>query len=206
MERLVEFLLYQQGSMPYWIAFFVLLGCGFGIPIPEDIILFAMGILAYMGLVDFKTSVVVCLAGVMIGDITIFLAGRFYGKKLLKKKFFSKIFTPQRMDVTKSFFVKWGNKIIFAARFMPGFRAPVFFSSGVFKVPFVVFVFYDGLAALLSVPIFIGAFYYFGDVVENVLKYVRAFEHGMIILIMSFTALMIIRYFYKQKKKKRRKS
>ena len=98
MDRLVEFLLYLQGPVPYFVAFAILLGCGLGVPIPEDIILFAMGLLSYYGLVDLKMSILVCFAGVMIGDGFVFMVGRLYGVKLLKKGIFAKLFHAERME------------------------------------------------------------------------------------------------------------
>ena len=45
---LFEFFVDSSGWAPYLIAFGVLLACGVGVPIPEDITLFAMGYLAYL--------------------------------------------------------------------------------------------------------------------------------------------------------------
>jgi membrane protein DedA with SNARE-associated domain len=44
---------------------------------------------------------------------------------------------------------------LFIGRFLPGLRAPIFFTAGSMKVPFVKFLFFDGLAALISVPVFV---------------------------------------------------
>lgn len=178
------------------------MGCGFGLPIPEDLTLFAMGLLSYYGIVDLKISIAVCFAGVMIGDAAVFWIGSHYGKRLLKKGIFAKLFHAERMDATKGLFSKWGNKAIFAARFMPGFRAAMFFSAGTFHVPFKIFFFYDGLAALLSVPLFVGGMYYFGDQVDRFFQIARKFEHGMAFVVVFIAVLLVVKHMVSKRREK----
>ena len=64
----------------YFTVFFILLICGFGVPIPEDITLVAGGIIAGLGFADVHTMVVVSLFGVLIGDGTMFTLGRIFGE------------------------------------------------------------------------------------------------------------------------------
>ncbi|MDD2343798.1 MAG: DedA family protein, partial [Tolumonas sp.] len=56
----------------YVAVFVMLLLCGFGLPIPEDITLVAGGIIAGLGYADVHTMFAVCMAGVLIGDGTMF--------------------------------------------------------------------------------------------------------------------------------------
>ncbi len=195
METLLEFLIYLQGPVTYLVAFGVLLACGLGVPIPEDITLFTMGILSYYGLTDLKTSIVVCLVGVLVGDSITFWVGRKYGTRLVKKGFLAKLFPPQRLSKTKDLFHKWGNKLIFAARFMPGLRAPAYFSAGTLNLPFRVFFFYDGLASILSVPLLVGAVYYFGDHLDRVIKIARSVQHGIAFTIATVILALVAKHY-----------
>ena len=45
---------------------------------------------------------------------------------------------------------------------------------GVLHLPYRVFIFYDGLASLISVPVIIGAVYYFGDNIDKVVEVIRS--------------------------------
>jgi membrane protein DedA with SNARE-associated domain len=45
--------------------------------------------------------------------------------------------------------------VLFVGRFLPGLRAPIFFTAGSTRVKYWKFFFFDGLAALLSVPFFV---------------------------------------------------
>ena len=61
MDRLVDFLLSFYGPTPYFLVLGILLLCGLGLPIPEDITLFPAGLLSYYGVTDVWGVIVVGL-------------------------------------------------------------------------------------------------------------------------------------------------
>lgn len=203
MDRLIDFLLNFYGPTPYLIVFGVLLACGLGLPIPEDITLFVAGVLSYYGVADLWVMIGVCLFGVMFGDSVIFLLGAKYGRRLTKKWLFHKLLPDERLEAVKKKFHERGNKLIFAARFMPGFRAPIFFSAGTLHLPFRVFFFYDGTAALLSVPAIVGAIYYFGDQLDQVIKVIQRVEHSIAFLIFGAILLILAKWYWTHRPLKR---
>jgi membrane protein DedA with SNARE-associated domain len=202
MEWLVDLLLNFYGPTPYVMIFGILIACGLGLPIPEDIALFAAGLLAYYGMTNLGAMIVVCFLGVVIGDTIIFTLGSTYGRKLTKKWFFHRLLPDERLNWVKEKFHQRGNKLIFVARFMPGFRAPVFFSSGVLHLPLRVFLFYDGMAALISVPTIIGAVYYFGDHIDTVVRFIRRLEHGIAFVIFAGLLLILGKWYITHRKLK----
>src|SRR4051812_2149087 len=101
MDGLVDFLLSFYGPTPYLLVFGILMACGLGIPIPEDIILFAAGLLSYYGVTQLGAMIAISLAGVLIGDSIIFMLGAVYGRKLTKKWFFHKMLPDERLDAVK---------------------------------------------------------------------------------------------------------
>lgn len=204
-ERLFEFLLYKPAEFPYIAAFLMLLACGLGLPMPEDVTLFLMGFAAYRGIADFKVSVVVCMFGVLLGDSIIYFVGRRYGMRLTKKGFLAKMLPPDRMGRTKEMFHRLGNKVIFAARFMPGLRAPTYFSAGTLHLPYRIFIFYDGLASILSVPLLIGATYYFGEHIENAIGIARRVQNGIVLLIVGIIGVFVVKHFIGKKIDRRRR-
>lgn len=156
MELLIDFF----SSYGYWAVFFVLLICGFGVPIPEDITLVSGGVISGLGYTNVHWMLVVSMIGVLVGDSTMYWLGRVYGEKILKFPLIRKIATPERFTQVQERFEKQGWKLLFVARFLPGLRAVVYLVSGITrKVTFTRFVLVDFFAAIISVPIWV----YLGD-------------------------------------------
>jgi membrane protein DedA with SNARE-associated domain len=203
MDRLVDFLLNFYGPTPYFLIVGILLLCGLGLPIPEDITLFAAGLLSYYGVTDVGVMIAICLFGVLAGDSAIYYLGFHFGRKLTKKWIFHKLLPDDRLAAVQGKFRKKGNRLIFAARFMPGLRAPIFFSAGTLHLPYRVFLFYDGGAALISVPAIIGAVYYFGDELDHVVRVIQRIEHGLgVVIILAVLAILAKWYITHRKLKK----
>jgi membrane protein DedA with SNARE-associated domain len=195
MDKILDILLSFYGPSPYFLLFGILLICGLGLPIPEDITLFAAGLSAYYGLTNLWLTILICYFGVILGDLIIFCLGAVYGRKLTKHWLFHKLLPDERLNTVRTQFHSKGNKLIFVARFMPGLRAPIFFSAGTLHLPSRVFLFYDGLAALLSVPTIIGAVYYFGDELDKVVRVIQKIEHS-IVLVVAMVVLAILGKWY----------
>ena len=59
---------------------------GLGLPIPEDIMLLAAGVLVHRGEVTYVEALLACAVGVFIGDTTIFLLARRLGPAALERR------------------------------------------------------------------------------------------------------------------------
>lgn len=203
MDQLVDFLLNFYGPTPYFLILGMLMLCGLGLPIPEDVTLIAAGVLCYYGMTNLGTMIGVALFGVMLGDTLVFFLGHHFGRRLTRKWLFHKLLPDDRLYAVQKKFHRRGNKLIFAARFMPGLRAPIFFSAGTLHLPFRIFWFYDGLAAMISVPLIIGAVYYFGDQVDHVVRAVRRFEHGVFFVLLVIIGTIVGKWYITHRKLKR---
>ncbi|MEI8348464.1 MAG: DedA family protein, partial [Pseudomonadota bacterium] len=204
-EALFDYLADLSGPFPYLLIFFALFLCGFGVPIPEDIILITAGYLAYEAENSLAWMIIVGLSGVLIGDCVIFYLGKRYGLRLTQFWPFKQLLHPERIDQIREKLSIHGNKLIFAARFLPGLRAGIFFCSGCFGVPFKVFFFYDGMAALISVPAIVGLTYHFGEHIDRAINVIRHVENGIIFVILSIVLLIFLKWWiprYWQSRKK----
>jgi membrane protein DedA with SNARE-associated domain len=190
----------HSGPVPYLIVLALLLACGFGLPMPEDVILFAAGMMSYYGAADVWVMVGVCFMGVVAGDSSVYLIGSFYGRRLRKTSLVKRLLPPARLRVVRKRLHEQGNKVIFAARFMPGLRAPVFFTSGTLHLPMRIFLFYDGLAALISVPTIVYATYFFGDHVDRVVRWVKRIQFGVVGTIVFIIAVLALKSWWGHKK------
>lgn len=202
MDRIVDLLLSLYGPTPYLLVFGILVICGLGLPIPEDITLFAAGLAAYYGLTSLWGIILVSYAGVIFGDSIIFLLGATYGRKLTRRWFFQKLLPNDRLNAVRREFHKRGNKVIFVARFMPGLRAPIFFSAGTLHLPYRLFLFYDGFAALISVPVIISAVYYFGDELDKVVRIIQKVEHGIFFVVIAIILAVLAKWYITHRKLK----
>lgn len=203
MDSLVDFLLNFYGPTPYALIFGILLLCGLGLPIPEDVTLFAAGVLSYYGITNLWLTIGLCIVGVLMGDSTIFFLGSRFGRKLTRRWFFAKLLPEERLNAVAKKFKKRGNRLIFAARFMPGLRAPIFFSAGLLHLPYRVFLFYDGSAALISVPTIIGAVYLFGEKLDSIIRRIQKLEHGVMFVAFVSVAAMAGKWYITHRKLKR---
>jgi len=85
----------------YFAVFIVLLVCGFGVPIPEDITLVAGGIISGLGYTNVHWMFAVGMAGVLVGDGIMFGAGRLYGERVLRFRPVARVMTPERFAATQ---------------------------------------------------------------------------------------------------------
>jgi membrane protein DedA with SNARE-associated domain len=204
MDLIVDFLIDYYGPVPYLVIFLILLGCGLGVPIPEDVTLIAGGILTYYGVCDVWVMIGVSLLGVMIGDSFIFWLGHKYGRKLLKKRPFRYFLDESKVEAIRKRLQNHGGKLLFSARFMPGVRSTIFFVSGLAHLPYRKLLIYDGGAALISVPTIIYSVYYFGDFLESVIKWIKKVEGGIVVVIVLAVAIVFFRYWWKKRQAARK--
>ncbi len=201
MELLIWFadLMRPYGTQSYFVMFGVLIACGFGFPMPEDVVLIAGGLLASQGIVDEYVVFIVTMAGVLIGDSSIYFLGRKYGENIKNIGVFKKIITPARSERIEKALQKYGDKVIFIARFLPGLRTPIFLSTGIYRVPYWKFFALDGFAALISVPAWIWVGYAFGNNLEALEKKISQMQMGLYSILGVVIVLIILIFWLKKK-------
>lgn len=160
--------------------FVILMLCGLGLPMPEDVALLAGGFLAHKGVTRYPITLVVALLGVITGDNSLYFIGRGVGSNLLAyfglKKSESPLDDPSsRMNRLHEFMLRHGHLAIFYARFFAGFRALVYLSAGSLGVPPSRFFLYDLAGAAISVPVVVTLGYVFGEQIEHVIHYLGGF-------------------------------
>lgn len=193
MEKLFVNLTSLSSGIAYLIVFGILVACGLGFPLPEDIPLVASGYLIWDGTMAWAPALAVTLGGVAAGDTILFFIGRRLGLRMLEPGPNRKpLFPPDKIRRTRAYFRKYGDKIVFFARFVAGFRAVAFFMAGAMKMSYTKFIGLDMLAALLSVPIWLGLGYglghYFGDDIQAILVKLKDVKN----IVMAITAVAVV--------------
>ena len=167
-EYILNFLLsYASEPSIAYIGIFILMTMGsFGLPISEEVVIIAAGLMAYMGshpeiypqiaeathIMTLHTTALVCFLSVFLSDFLVFLIGRFLHNSISKHSFVVKLIPKQKMMKISKWVNRYGYFYPAIFRFIPLLRFPGHLSSGFFKIPYSQFIIVDGLAVLITVP------------------------------------------------------
>ncbi len=171
----------------YLAPFVVLLLCGIGLPLPEEVTLIGAGILYHHGDVEFFPIVAVCTAAILLGDSLPFWLGRRYGMRALRIPWVARVLHPERFARLQKRFAEHGNWATFMCRFFAGVRIPGYFVAGTMGMRYSRFLALDLIGALVSVPTSIYLGKLFGDSMETL----KGKVHDMH-LILGFLALSLV--------------
>ena len=155
------------GEFSYVAPFAVLILCGLGLPIPEEVTLIGAGFLLYQGKVDAIPITAVCSVAILLGDSIPYWLGRRFGISAVKSRLVRRFLHPERFSRVERRFKAHGNWATFVCRFLAGVRIPGYFVAGTMGMTYPRFLLLDGLGVLISVPasIYIGQL--FGGQVEK---------------------------------------
>jgi membrane protein DedA with SNARE-associated domain len=176
MHDIIPHLIGWLQNFSYVGIFFILLLCGLGVPLPEEPVLIASGYVAYQKITDLNLTILVAMVGILLGDLIAYLLGRRYGSHPELLSFSRRFVTSRQLAKARRFLHDHGNRTIFIVRFMPGLRMPTYFLAGSMGVRMSVFIGYDFLAALISVPVSIVAAWYFGPQIDQALRFTGRFH------------------------------
>ena len=93
----------------YLAPFLILLVCGIGLPLPEEVPLVGSGLLLYRGEVEFIPIVLVCSMAILMGDSLIYWLGHHYGTRILRVRWVARILHPERFAILERRFQDHGN-------------------------------------------------------------------------------------------------
>lgn len=204
-ELLKSLLLDSQGLVAYATVFGILLACGLGLPLPEDISLILGGYLAHHGAASLPIMMAVGFTGILVGDSLIFAAGRRVGPRVGQKGgFFARIVTPEKRAQVQALFAIHGAKVVMIARFLPGVRAVTYFTAGSAGMAYWRFVLFDGIAALASAPLFVYLGYRFGGQLDLLIEKLKRGQVSVIVgLVVVAAAYVTFRIWRKKRDQKR---
>ncbi len=135
--------------------------------ISEDLAAISAGVLASQGTIGFPLAVASTGAGILFGDILLFIAGRYLGRPALRLPFVGYFLTERALERSSAWLEHRGMAAIFISRFVIGLRLPLYFAAGVLQTSFVKFTAYFLLAVAVWTPLLVGASYYLGGQVVS---------------------------------------
>ncbi len=181
--------LIAQGSIPLIVV--GLLASGVGAPFPEDGLLLAGGVLTHRGGQTWWGVLTVLYITVLIADSLLFMIGYLFGEPMLARRPLRWFVTPQRRERVTRLFTKHGALAIFLGRFVLGLRAVVFVIAGVERIKPRVFLFWDAVAALITVPVLFGLGYVFHSKLDIVRSYVSNTQRGVALLFLVLSVCWV---------------
>jgi membrane protein DedA with SNARE-associated domain len=200
---------------------------GAGVPIPEDIPLIFSGYLCnkqespirdltYMidtdhdGIKDTEIHrhvphlwiMALCgIVGVLAGDSIVFTIGR-HGieSNNLVARHLRKVMHSNRREKVERHFARHGNLTVLVGRFMPGFRSIIFAFAGLSKMSYFRFLLIDGIAAAVSVPLFLFIGWHFAPHINRVWFWADRVKHWALPVGLFALALALTIYFARRRR------
>ena len=148
----MEAFIFAHAYLAHWVIFGLFMLAGLNIPISEDLLIIAGGVLASTVVPEntWKLFAAIFL-GAYISDVIVYMMARYLGPALLSRKWFARIFKPKRVKKMQEHYKKWGMLTLFFGRFVPfGVRNCLFATAGMSRMPMAKFLLVDGAACLLS--------------------------------------------------------
>ena len=139
-----------------WMLFLLMIVIILSTMVSEDLTCIGTGLMVARGLIGFVPGTVACLMGIFIGDILIFVAGRWLAGERLQQAPLKWFISEKDIQMSSLWFEAKGPAIIIASRFIPGSRFPTYFAAGAIRANFSVFMLYFGLASVIWTPMLVG--------------------------------------------------
>jgi len=184
----------DPASVAAWLATWGYLGIfisvfigNLGVPVPEETVMLAAGFLAGRSILDLRFVYVVVILSAVTGDCCGFLIGRTGGQRLLSRLASRFEFMRTRYDRLQAFFLTHGSKAVFMARFITGARFMAGPMAGACGMPFLQFLGWNVLGALVWCSLVVTV----GDLVGDELYRAASVAHQASRLI-GIAALVLI--------------
>jgi membrane-associated protein len=131
--------------------------------LPGDSLLFVVGALCGVGLMNYPFSVALLVAAAILGNQSNYTIGRHFGPRVFQWEN-SRLFNKRAFEQAHAFYEKYGGITIVAARFMPFLRTFAPFVAGVAQMTRRKFSLYDVTGGTLWVGGIVSAGYFFGSI------------------------------------------
>ncbi len=125
--------------------------------VSEDLTCISAGLLVAQGQLSFLAASIACFIGIFVGDVLLFLAGRYLGRRALHHAPLRWFIKAKDVERSSKWFNRNGLAVIGTSRFIPGARLPTYFAAGLLHTNFWWFCLWFLLAGVVWSPLLIGA-------------------------------------------------
>ncbi len=185
-----QVLLEQLGALSYVGIFGVSMLANVVIPVPEEIVLLALGYLAGTGAVNGFILLPIIMTGLLVSDVVMYTLSK-RGNRFIM--FFYRKFFAQKVNRKQHWMKTHIEKVIFFSRFLVQLRFIGPFMAGHYRVPVKKFIKYDFAAIALYVPLFLFLGWYFHNRVQKIIENVHIIKN----VVFLFFGVIILYLFLK---------
>lgn len=169
-------------------------------PSPSDVIVIFGGSMVALGKANFLITLLAASTGSMLGFVTMYMIGKWFGKKFIdsgRLKFIS----TANIEKVEVWFRKYGYGIIIANRFLAGTRAVVSFFAGVSNINLKVTTTLSFLSALLWNTILIYSGYQMGRNWHSIITHLQTYWLIISVIIAVAGLIWLVRYLLIKRKR-----
>lgn len=158
--------------------------------VSEDLTCIGAGVMVAQGRIDFAAAALACFLGIFIGDVLLFLAGRYLGRAALARAPLKWFVRRDDVERSSAWFNRQGIAVIAASRFVPGMRLPTYFAAGLLNTNLLRFSVYFFLAAIVWTPLLVGLSSLFGAAAINSALLAR--QNALVQVVVAGLALYVV--------------
>lgn len=185
-DQALHMIIENYGVWTYLVLFCIIF-CETGLVVtpflPGDSLLFTLGALCGVGLLDPLLVFGLLSCGAVLGDNTNYWIGRTLGPAVFSRED-SRLLNKKHLERTHEFYEKHGGKTIVIARFMPIIRTFAPFVAGIGKMDYARFLTYSVCGGIF----WIGAFLALGFFIGN-LPFVKRY-FSVVIYVIIFVSIL----------------
>lgn len=189
------------GYVGTWAIIFAESGILFGVVLPGDSLLFALGVLARRGYFNIWIAILGCFLAAFLGNLLGYYIGKRYGLPFARK-YARRFISRGQLNTTHEFFNRHGIMTVVLARFVPVMRTVAPFLAGVSNMNYRTFVLHSFIGAVVWACGLPMAGFFFG-------KFIPDGWIELLLLPVILIAALIVAFPYAMrywKRRKRRKS
>lgn len=187
LEQISNFIIHLIQQAGYFGVFLVTVSEAALIPIPSEITLTFSGFLANKGVFILPLVILFATLGEVIGSVIAYFLGVILEETLIVKIIskFGKFILVTEHDYykAKDYFTKYGDKIVFFGRLIPGVRTFISLPAGILEMKFKKFLLYSFLGSLVWISFLSTLGFYLGERWKDIDIYFKKFELIVFVLL-----------------------
>ncbi|HSE56464.1 MAG TPA: VTT domain-containing protein [Candidatus Paceibacterota bacterium] len=173
-------LIQHLGQFSYLGIFGISILANVVVPVPEEVVLLALGYLARGGRANIFYLIPIVMAGLLVSDIVMYTLSK-HNNRLLTR-FYNRFFA-KRLAGREAWIETHIEKVIFFSRFLIQLRFLGPFIAGQRKVSWKKFLTYELAALVIYVPLVLWAGWYFRSRIDKIVAGIGLVRNGILIAV-----------------------